>query len=420
MSLCFCALSVLRLSLLAAQNADGVSAMLPSFQDARRWMLGRGSANNTLGEALAALTSSASANNTLGEAPAALTSSAPKAVVKDVGPPPAFANETSCACFRVCNLVELHKFILFMPGILDSQESPWYAYLDAVYGSPPTLPFRLSSLRFWYHNSISWSAAHPYVFLPIAPCDRHNQPIRHLPDCSHHFCGLWRGPARDPKNKTLSCHSYYESSSAGGSIGTLCEDDRSTPLPNVPPNTWFEAMRGAFLPEGTALYGFWFKRAPGSAIWLNSGNTMTWLQKKEDEYRNLTRRWLRMRNMSETLDARSINKICYNSHAKSENYMPGFPFAAWQLGYDTIFIIQSAEVVLVTELAMLRPDCQRTTLWKTVNDCSPGVGGCAGEVALRTGWSASAPCNCDATKFILNCDSIIGRSPEFVKTPSHQ
>lgn len=329
-------------------------------------------------------------------------------------PPAAFAGVTPCHCFEACDWPSLKHWLVSMPEILESEESPWYAYLEAVYGSPPTLPFNLSKLRFFYHNSFAWARKHgrsSTVFLPIRPCSRHKQAGRRMPNCSADFCKLWQASATTRRKLKLpgafGCHHFFEQATGGESVGTLCENDNFIEPP-MKPHTWFEVMRSAFPYEGQAAYGYWFKRAPGSAIWLNSGKTVTWQLKHEGEYRNMTRLWLILRNKSVDMKLDDIYKYARSLDTKSENFMPGFPLMGWELGYDTIFIEQAREVVLTSHKAMVKPTCaqQYPGVAGKIHFCSPGQGACAGFEELKTGWHADITCNCNNSKFILNCNSI--------------
>eukprot|EP00930_Biecheleria_cincta_P026013 TRINITY_DN18409_c0_g1_i3.p3 TRINITY_DN18409_c0_g1~~TRINITY_DN18409_c0_g1_i3.p3 ORF type:complete len:235 (-),score=36.60 TRINITY_DN18409_c0_g1_i3:176-880(-) len=232
-----------------------------------------------------------------------------------------------------------------------------------------------------------------------------------MPNCSEAFCKLWQASTTTRRKLKLpgafGCHQFFEQAVGGESVGTLCENDQMIDPP-MQPNTWFEVIRGAFPYEGQAAYGFWFKRAPGSAIWLNSGKTITWQLKHEQEYRDMTRSWLIMRNKSVDMKLDDIYKYARSLDTKSENFMPGFPLMAWELGYDTVFIEQAREVVLTSHKAMVNPDCakQYPGVAGQVHHCSPGQGACAGYVDMKTGWHADVTCKCNYSKFILNCNTI--------------
>eukprot|EP00930_Biecheleria_cincta_P018928 TRINITY_DN14596_c0_g2_i1.p1 TRINITY_DN14596_c0_g2~~TRINITY_DN14596_c0_g2_i1.p1 ORF type:complete len:467 (+),score=61.43 TRINITY_DN14596_c0_g2_i1:150-1550(+) len=318
-----------------------------------------------------------------------------------------------CACFKACNGTALKDFLTHAPVILDRNDSPWYAYVEAVYGKPPSLPFDVSSLRYFYHATPVWLAKHPQSFLPMAPCNRSKKPLTDLPNCSKDYCASWRDPRVDASKsifvRGFNCHTYFHENPKGYSMGTLCEDSMASPLPPVPNFTWFEVARHAFDGEGTNAYGFWFKRAPGSGIWIYSGNTVHWQKKHETEYNQLLIRWLTYRNHSLKLakDEVRLWEMADRQTIRSEKYMPFFPFIGWDMGYDTVQIHQSLEVILTTEFAMVVPGCTKKTLVEKLRFCSPGNSACAGAAELRAGWNASSICSCNKTKFVLNCDTIV-------------
>lgn len=318
-----------------------------------------------------------------------------------------------CVCFKACNGILLKDFLTHAPVVLDDSDSPWYAYLEALYGKPPSLPFDISSLRYFYHATPVWLAKHPHSFLPMAPCNRSKKPVTDLPNCSKEYCARWRDPRADASKSIFShgfnCHTYFHENRKGYSMGTLCEDSIAKPLPPVPSFTWFEVARHAFDGEGTNAYGFWFKRAPGSGIWIYSGNTIYWEKKHETEYNQLLIRWLTFRNYSLKLanDEDRLWAMADRQTVRSEKYMPFFPLMGWEMGYDTVQILQSLEVILTTEFAMVVPGCTKKTLVERLKFCSPGNSACAGAFQLRSGWNASSICSCNKSKFVLNCDTIV-------------
>ena len=77
-----------------------------------------------------------------------------------------------CACFSMCTQHEAAHFrTALLPRSVDHKSSPWWRYLQAVYGSHVPLPFDLHALDFFYHNDDSWRQRHPSAAdWPMATC----------------------------------------------------------------------------------------------------------------------------------------------------------------------------------------------------------------------------------------------------------
>ena len=78
------------------------------------------------------------------------------------------------------------------PDRVTSPASPWYGYLTAVYGRPPTLPFALDRLNFFYHHDDTWPR---HVEWPMAPCMSTRTPVvdAAMPPCRNatQRCARW-------------------------------------------------------------------------------------------------------------------------------------------------------------------------------------------------------------------------------------
>ena len=80
----------------------------------------------------------------------------------------------NCTCFALCTLDGVHSFLAEIPATIYTQDSPWYAYLTAVYLTPPQLPFSLAALRFFYANDpLHWPADVENPLLPCVNTDHH-------------------------------------------------------------------------------------------------------------------------------------------------------------------------------------------------------------------------------------------------------
>jgi hypothetical protein len=83
-------------------------------------------------------------------------------------------------------------------------------------------------------------------------------------------------------------------------------------------------------------------------------------------------------------------------------------FLAFASGYRSIQFWSDgfeSEIVMVPATAMIKDDecCASCELLQRVFECGPGEsGGCSTGVEVRSGW-ASRVCQCDASKYMLNC-----------------
>ena len=77
-----------------------------------------------------------------------------------------------CACFSLCTATDAFDFLARLPDV-SSPASPWYAYLQSVYGGGEVpLPFRLQRLQLFYKDTAEWRQRipSPRVALPMASC----------------------------------------------------------------------------------------------------------------------------------------------------------------------------------------------------------------------------------------------------------
>ena len=82
----------------------------------------------------------------------------------------ALPHDPPCTCFSTCSLAEARAFVSRLPREVSTSDSPWFAYLKAVYRSPVALPFDLSRLSFFYHRDDAWEREHAAVEWPMAVC----------------------------------------------------------------------------------------------------------------------------------------------------------------------------------------------------------------------------------------------------------
>ena len=102
---------------------------------------------------------------------------------------------------------------------MDSPGSPWTRYLRAVYGQDVPLPFDLSQLSFFWHNSAKWQDAHPGLEWPMAACtsvpgfiplNPSLFPTRSDSKCPRETCAAWLAtPANPPRSKPIVSTKLY-------------------------------------------------------------------------------------------------------------------------------------------------------------------------------------------------------------------
>ena len=72
-------------------------------------------------------------------------------------------------CFALCNDHDAKHFLSVIPESVESDQSPWWGYLTAVYQSPPPLPVALTRFNFFYHRDRTWPEQ---ISWPMATCRR--------------------------------------------------------------------------------------------------------------------------------------------------------------------------------------------------------------------------------------------------------
>ena len=75
-----------------------------------------------------------------------------------------------CFCWSLCTLERAEAWLREIPSEVRSVDDPWFGYLTAVYGPDLPLPFSLSRLSYFHHADDDWTASHPDVEWPMAPC----------------------------------------------------------------------------------------------------------------------------------------------------------------------------------------------------------------------------------------------------------
>lgn len=88
------------------------------------------------------------------------------------------ANLAPCHCFSFCKTSSALDFYRRLPPLLNSTDSVWHKYLEAVYGGEVRLPFDLRTLNVFWYDSARWRARRPApeVGLPISRCVGSSKP----------------------------------------------------------------------------------------------------------------------------------------------------------------------------------------------------------------------------------------------------
>ena len=334
------------------------------------------------------------------------------------------AESTPCSCFDMCSLQATAAFLKLVPAIVEREVDPWYGYFRAVYGINFQIPFRTSGVNFFYHNDLNWRRRYRDTEWPMASCSTSNPPgvIKgphryHLPRCSTcHFkpfgtackpdtCARWkehqqRQHEQHAKHSIEARQVIMLPNRYGTTSGAVVYASEGAPL--VPDGAWLEVMRYAnpTAPEGINGYGCWYWQARGSGIWVNVGAPSL---RVESEYEvngidsgsSFAMEW-KLLTERRPID---VGRAFVNGTHEV------FPTMARQLGYTSVQIADSINNSLVWEmgpnkaghpqLVLVGNECVRAT--RPIGVCGP--------VHMRGGVHADAPCTCDNSMPILNCQS---------------
>ena len=295
-----------------------------------------------------------------------------------------------CVCFSSCNASDTEDFTSRIPRVVESHTSPWYAYLEAVYGEGVPLPYDLSTLRFAYHGSTNFRRAHPTLEWPMARCllTKHSKPgyadgygvdpnwnkgPRGLqrdpsePLCSPARCKRWVATSR-MRLPVMTHAAYYLAGPAQAAGSTKRSEGLGTrwlhatvlpALPFQPDSLWLEVIRWNAPLEGGG-HGVWFSPARGSGIFLPLGRT------------------LHIRN----------------KHVLAPAGDAGIVAAAVKGQYDTAQV-QYASGDYEFEIVQMPGTRDRKCRQPPLCECSV--------LRLRTGWNHTVPCACEVSWHGLNC-----------------
>lgn len=299
--------------------------------------------------------------------------------------------------------------------MVDSSDSPWYAYLAAVYGSAPTLPVRLDRLNYFHHNDLleqdatGEGTAAPVG--PVGPCRRpHNSELA----CSWEECSRWlspallRSPPSPPRRYSVVIPSLFVRRETRSMGSLVFEEPAVRPnrhildaaLPSIAQANqlrgrltvgggWREVIRRNHRPEreGVDSYGCWLWPAQGSGIWVSLGRSLI-LHRKDTAEATLRSSWL------------SNTSIDHNASRLRMRRLPArerFTVQAADLGYDSVQIQYNFGGGLGQwpEIVLTQSECMFGS--QPLGTCLPH------SVEVRTGWSAELPCSCDESLPLLNC-----------------
>lgn len=315
------------------------------------------------------------------------------------------SDATGCFCFSLCSEYDARSFHLRLPSIINTNSSPWFTYLEAVYNEPPALPVTLAAFEFFYLR-----------LLPVEwVCDGRIRSLKQW--CASEVCSRWLTPFQ-PTSADLAAHEQHwhlrDYQWHRSRLPALLFNHTLRFLPRVPRPTLFHHHRthvevvrhshgftgwdGACsmghgadsedwigdptfgAAEGVG-YGCWFTPSVGTGIWLTLDRALVLPDRAAievalpDVLRFPTRvnyTWLNAAN--ETVLVR--HRDCAYANATRNK---GFNELVTLMGPHG-----AAEIVVATHGCMN----QRSPL---PNACPPL------DVELHTGWNGRRTCSCSQT-----------------------
>lgn len=273
-----------------------------------------------------------------------------------------------CECFRLCSDTDIINFTQYLP-IVKSSTSPWYEYLNVVYGSYPKLPYDIQTLEVFYPGLLPTRIDSCTGYKEFA-WKSEKQPNSHVLQCDPNTCEKWstrnrramKGRPTIIKSITTSSHRLKTILSNPMSVFlAIQKKNRSEALSNQ----WIEIVRvGSWTGEDNH-YGCWFWRAIGSGIFIHTGNALTVRSishVKHHELENNDRTWgkaMTSRNLT------SLHILYTHPHLHGGIHQ---------------WITTPYEIVTVHDACMNRVDFRTA---------------CVKNLGLRTGWNAEKNCDCN-------------------------
>ena len=321
-----------------------------------------------------------------------------------------------CRCFSLCDERGALDFLQHVPSVVESRDSPWYGYLQVVYGPRLPLPLNLSGFNFFYHHHSRWPTN---VEWPMPTCLKNGTLDGAWPFCGATMCARWRHTTSSPplgRAIRLKVAVYRDGvSSRGSSIVEVehakfaqsagAKDEaarirRSNALLGhelLPSDSYIEVFRRMRSREGMQGYGCWFFPTRGSGIWLSTGRTMQVHYKQN--LRALTRMWSSNASIDHAASAKARKALPAGESFTIMAYELGFHSVQLQFNFNRFF----AEMVYVNDGCMHR---------------TAALGACVPGLAAYKGWlhaherlahpsrrsGVLSTCTCDNSLQVLNCD----------------
>jgi hypothetical protein len=149
---------------------------------------------------------------------------------------------------------------------------------------------------------------------------------------------------------------------------------------SVPGNKWVEVLHSAFKMDGSAT---WFYYAPGTAIFMYTGNTKVY-DDHPDAVQDL------------------LKTSCGDKNKECGSHFEDMYKAALKAGYDTLQFTKHADMQCNTG-----NNDEANLAIEIVDLKGPGTTSCSqtnsGTTRFRTGWEAKSVCVCDNTEPNINC-----------------
>lgn len=295
------------------------------------------------------------------------------------------AHPMACYCFDLCPRTSTARFWASTRGVsIQDAHSPWTAYFGAVYGEEVPLPFPLSNITFFYHNSMLWRQLFPSVHNPFRSCDTPVPSERHVtPLCGKQECRPWMAPLRVPDQSSTPGAWRAENLISGMSMS----ERKSWGWPG------FAGLAGSRL-ASPQLFQTWRRHGvPTVDGWVEVTRT------------NIFNRGMYPIMLEEGVApdvAKTINFI------SGEREGPGAHGA-----YPSCYFNAAVGTGIWTYIGQPRNHTRMNlrdnqnwdviTSWEPCRKALVGIGTCPPREVIRAGWRASRPCQCNESWSTLNC-----------------
>lgn len=172
-----------------------------------------------------------------------------------------------------------------LPPIVSSKSSPWYGYLQHVYGSSMRMPVKLKDFELFYTE-----------YLPTMPCLVQQETVVGSDRlCSPSLCSGWLA---DRKPSAVEAYAYISNRSIGrrdnGRHAVVIVQRPIAERTFAVPNSWVEVTRSSMgrslrpgVPKEGLGFGCWYYAARGSGVWLSVGARTVGFRTRPDAYAGL-------------------------------------------------------------------------------------------------------------------------------------